>query len=421
MKFNKRRTLLKAAAGWVVAAGLPGFLPAYAADRSKPKSAPVWAGFGLNGGPDQARYELTRRYLQKKRGGVSISDSQAFKFMNDALKEQLTKLTPQLVVFKPEVKLGEDYLLGMAHDYEASTAIRRVDLKEPTIDGSIVTFLSGVGLILNYEKSSGWRIMSSFSFVTRDTRKIPDVSKASENAVDMLGDSYLVHATAFATFLGRFGKWNAGYSPNFFARVTSSKVTEGALTQLQEYKLDQKFNADFLGFQASAAICDGLDIPLLPFKETDALANRYATKFSESLITQDKIAIPNADLEFEVVLIKATKEKVPSRQQGIIYLKRRIIIGIRIFDRGLPADQQKILQVVAGAPEDSDIIRYDQPDDDNPDRDFVFFDRLLYRTLSGLMKGIAKNDAETITSLGVNYDSIKDAIPKVLKQCANAR
>jgi hypothetical protein len=37
------------------------------------------------------------------------------------------------------------------------------------------------------------------------------------------------------------------------------------------------------------------------------------------------------------------------------------------------------------------------------------------------MKGIAKNDAETITSLGVNYDSIKDAIPKVLKQCANAR
>lgn len=420
MKFIKRRTLLKAAAGWVFASGLPGFLPAYAADRSKPKSAPVWAGFGLNGGPAQARYELTRRYLQKKRGGVSISDTQAFKFMNDALKEQLTKLTPQLVVFKPEVKLGEDYLLGMAHDYEASTAIRRVDLKEPTIDGSIVTFLSGVGLILNYEKSSGWRIMSSFSFVTRDTRKIPDVSKASENAVDMLGDSYLVHATAFATFLSRFGKWNAGYSPNFFARVTSSKIGETATTQLQEYKLDQKFNADFLGFQASAAICDGLDIPLLPFKETDALANRYATKFSESLITQDKIVIPDADLEFEVLLIKATKEKVPSRQQGIIYLKRRIIIGVRVFDK-TSGQPEKILQVVAGAPEDSDIIRYDQPDDDNPDRDFVFFDRLLYRTLSGLMKGIAKNDAEMITSLGVNYDSIKEAIPKVLKQCANAR
>ncbi len=420
MKFIKRRTLLKAAAGWVVASGLPGFLPAYAADRTKPKSAPVWAGFGLNGGPAQARYELTRRYLQKKRGGISISDTQAFKFMNDALKEQITKLAPQLVVFKPEVKLGEDYLVGMAHDYEASTAIRRVDLKEPTIDGSIVTFLAGVGLILNYEKNSGWRIISSFSFVTRDTRKIPDVSKASENAVDMLGDSYLVHATAFATFLSRFGKWNAGYSPNFFARVTISKVSEGALAQLQEYKLDQKFNADFLGFQASAAICDGLDIPMLPFKENDALANRYATKFSESLITQDKIAIPDADLEFEVVLIKATKEKVPSRQQGIIYLKRRIIIGVRVFDK-TSGQPEKLLQVVAGAPEDSDIIRYDQPDDDNPDRDFVFFDRLLYRTLSGLMKGIAKNDAEAITSLGVNYDSIKEAIPKVLKQCAIAR
>lgn len=420
MKFIQRRTLLKAAAGWAVAAGLPGFLPAYAADRTKPKSPPVWAGFGLNGGPAQARYELTRRYLQKKRGGISISDTQAFKFMNDALKEQMNKLAPQLVVFKPEVKLGEDYLLGMAHDYEASTAIRRVDLKEPTIDGSIVTFLAGVGLILNYEKSSGWRIISSFSFVTRDTRKIPDVSKAGENAVNMLGDSYLVHATAFATFLSRFGKWNAGYSPNYFARVTISKISDAALAQLQEYKIDQKFNADFLGFQASAAICDGLDIPMLPFKENDALANRYATKFSESLITQDKIAIPDADLEFEVVLIKATKEKVPSRQQGIIYLKRRIILGVRIFDK-TSGQPEKILQVVAGAPEDSDIIRYDQPDDDNPDRDFVFFDRLLYRTLSGLMKGIAKNDAEMITSLGVNYDGIKEAIPKVLKQCANAR
>jgi hypothetical protein len=171
-------------------------------------------------------------------------------------------------------------------------------------------------------------------------------------------------------------------------------VTEGALAQLQEYKLDQKFNADFLGFQASAAICDGLDIPLLPFKETDALANRYATKFSESLITQDKIAIPNADLEFEVVLIKASKEKVPSRQQGIIYLKRRIIIGVRIFDRGLPADQQKILQVVAGAPEDSDIIRYDQPDDDNPDRDFVFFKG--YSTARGLYNTLYDNNGKLI-------------------------
>jgi hypothetical protein len=54
--------------------------------------------------------------------------------------------------------------------------------------------------------------------------------------------------------------------------VTSSKISEGALAQLQEYKLDQKFNADFLGFQASAAICDGLDIPMLPFKENDEIA-----------------------------------------------------------------------------------------------------------------------------------------------------
>ena len=29
--------------------------------KLKPKSPPVWTGFGLNGGPMQARYNLTRR------------------------------------------------------------------------------------------------------------------------------------------------------------------------------------------------------------------------------------------------------------------------------------------------------------------------------------------------------------------------
>jgi hypothetical protein len=416
----ERRRFLKTAAGIALATGLP-FQRVAAAElsRLKPKTPPVWAGFGLNGDPGQARYALTREYLQKYKN-IDISKPEAFLFVNDALRSELKKSASDLVTFKSEVKLGEDYLIGLAHDYEVATAYRREDLKEQAKDGFIVTFLAGVGMILTYEKSSGWRVLSSFPFVTFETRGIPDFSKARESMVSLMNETYASHAQKFATMLGRFSKWNAGYRSNYFARVVSAKVGEVATPQFKEYKIDELMNGEYLGFQASSAICDGLDIPMLPFKVNDALANRYATKFSESLITQDAVAIPDADLEFELLVIKATKERVPSRQLGIVTVTRRLILGVRIFDK-TSGKRERLLQAIAGAPEDADVLKYGSPDDDNPERDFVFFDRLLYRTLSQLMKGIATNDKALLTSLGINYDDISGGIPKVLQQCANAR
>jgi hypothetical protein len=421
MKFTQRRAVLRAGAGLALFAGLPGTSLLHAeGKRLLPKSPPVWTGFGLNGGPGQARFDLTRRFVAKYQNGMELTNPKAFTFLRQPLHDLLEKQNPPLVQFKNEVNLGEDFLLGMAHDYEAAVAVRRVDLQKPVSDGILFTFMSGVGMVLTFEKNVGWRVISSFSFITRDESAIDDVSKFREAAVDHLGAAYLSHAKAFTTFLGRFNKWNAGFRSNFFAKVTRASVGKIAQPKLIEYKVDNLLTPEFIGFEVSAAVCDGLNIPLLPFQENDALANRYATKFSESMVTQGSFTVPDPDLEFEVTLVDAIKEKVPSRQRGVITLKRQVVISFRAFDKS-SGSRIKFFQTLAAAPMDDDVISYGAPEDDTPERDFIFFDRLLYRTLSQLMAGILNKKADTLAAVGVNYDEVAGAIPKLLELCALTR
>jgi len=69
-----RRQLLLASAG-VASLSWPLFSRAQpAGQRSRPKSPPVWTGFGLNGGAAQARYDLTREFVSQTRK-LSLSDS----------------------------------------------------------------------------------------------------------------------------------------------------------------------------------------------------------------------------------------------------------------------------------------------------------------------------------------------------------
>jgi hypothetical protein len=319
--------------------------------------------------------------------------------------------------------MGEDLVIGMAHDYEATVAVRRVEFNKPVNDGIMFTFMSGIGMVLGYQQNVGWRVVSSFSFMTRDERPIADVSKLNETAVAELEQIYGVHARAFVTSLGRFGKWREGYASNFFARVVGATVGKKAAPKLAEYKLDHLISPELLGFELSSAICDGFNMPLMPFQENDALAKRYAAKFSESLVTQDAISLPDIDLEFEINLVDITKEKVQSRQKGVTFIRRQAIISFRAFerfDKG-PDGRKKLLQTFAAAPIDEDIISFDSAFDDTPERDFVFFGRLISRTFNLLITGIANKDASRLESVNVKYDEIAQAIPKLLDLCAKTR
>ncbi len=420
----KRRDSLRAALGLMLSGGFLGVSVSFANDRRVlPKSAPIWTGFGLNGSAGAARFELTRQFVSRSRDGMALTDPKAFEFIRNPLRELLAAQNPPLVQFKGSVTMGEELVIGMAHDYEAAVAVRRVELNKPVNDGIMFTFMSGVGLIVGYQPNVGWRVVSSFSFMTRDERPISDVGKLTNTAVAELEQIYAVHARAFVTSLGRFSKWREGYSSNFFARVVSATVGKKALPKLAEYQLEQFITPELLGFELSSAICDGFNMPLMPFQENDALAKRYAAKFSESLMTQDTITLPDIDLEFEINLVDVTKEKVQSRQKGVTFIRRQVIISFRAFerfDKG-PDGRKKLLQTFAAAPVDEDVIGFDSVFDDTPQRDFVFFGRLISRTLNLLITGIALKDASRLESVNVKYGELVQNIPKLMDLCAKTR
>ena len=140
-------------------------------------------------------------------------------------------------------------------------------------------------------------------------------------------------------------------------------------------------------------------------------------------MTQDTITLPDIDLEFEINLVDITKEKIQSRQKGVTFIRRQVIISFRAFerfDKG-PDGRKKLLQTFAAAPVDEDVIGFDSVFDDTPQRDFVFFGRLISRTLNLLITGIALKDASRLESVNVKYGELVQNIPKLMDLCAKTR
>jgi hypothetical protein len=196
----------------------------------------------------------------------------------------------------------------------------------------------------------------------------------------------------------------ASESQNF---MQAMQTTNGLLT------------GDLLGFSASSTICDALNVPLLPFRENDALAKRYAVKFSSVNAAQDVAQIPDADLRFEVILRDIDKQVIPSRQKGITILRRQVVLNFRVFNA---YDLSKpVLQTFAAVDPHEDKIPFESKTDDTPERDLVFFDRLVTRTLSLLLQGLAKRDANLLAQVDVKLDAVAPAIPRLNEFLAKAR
>lgn len=388
-----------------------------AASRSRPKTPPVWTGFGLNGGAAQARYDLTREFVRQTRK-LSLSDSKAFTEESKHTASLLAQLKPPLVQFKNGIEFGEDMLVGFAHDYE-TTVGARVE-KDGENANTLFIFMSGVGLVMSFSQSTGWRIVSSFPFMLRFERPGGDLKNVRAKAVGFMGEAYKGYANAFVHFLGRFNKWDQGFSSNYFARLTKASIHPDAQAKLASYKIDQILNPELLGFSSSSAICDNLNIPLLPFQENDALAKRYAVKFNDDLAAQNEIAIPDADLKFEVVLRDLDKKIIHSTQRGVTIIRRTLVIRLFAIDEYANEKDKRFLNVLAASTHE-DRTPLNSTEDDTPERDMVFFDRLLSRTLTNLLSGMAKRDAQTLAQAEVRLDAVAPAIPRLLELCAKTR
>jgi hypothetical protein len=412
-----RRHWLLSWAG-VTSLSLPLWVSAQpAAQRSRPKTPPVWTGFGLNGGAAQARYDLTREFVQQTRK-LRLTDSEAFTPESKLTANLLAQQKPPLVQFKNSVEFGEDMLVGFAHDFE-TTVGARVE-KDGENANTLFIFMSGVGMVLSFSQSTGWRIVSSFPFMLRFERPGGDLKNLRTKAVGYMGEAYKGYSNAFVHFLGRFNKWDQGFSSNYFARLTKASIHPDAQAKLASYKINQILNPELLGFSSSSAICDNLNIPLLPFQENDALAKRYAVKFSDNLAAQQEITIPDADLKFEVVLRDVDKKIIHSSQRGVTIIRRTLVIRFLAFDEFSNDKDKRFLNVLAATTHE-DRTPLNSTEDDTPERDLVFFDRLLTRTLANLLSGLAKRDAQTLAQAEVRFDAVAPAIPRLLELCAKTR
>jgi hypothetical protein len=385
--------------------------------KLRPATPPVWTGFGLNGSADQVRYDLSREFVQKKYN-KKLNEVAAFAFLREPLKNLLMSQQQGRVQFKNSIEFGENTLLGFAHDYEAAVGAR-VE-KDGENANTLFIFMSGVGLILSFDKSTGWRVLSSFPFMLRMERPGGDLKDVRGKAIGYMGEAYTAYGNAFSYFLGRFNKWDQGFSSNYFARLTKSTIHKDVKDKLASYRIQNVLTEQLVGFSTSSALCDNLDIPLLPFQENDALAKRYAVKFADDLSAQQEISIPDADLKFEVVLRDVDKQVTASSQKGVNIVKRTVVMRVIVFDEYSSLPDKKILNVLA-ASTGEDRMPLNTTEDDTPERDLVFFDRLMSRTLTQLFKGLATKNESQLASVEVKLSFVEPALPRLLELCTKTR
>ena len=392
--------------------------PQPAVQKLRPKFPPVWTGFGLNGGAGQARFDLTRAFVRQKFRIDNLSNSEAFAFMREPLKRLLASEHAGQVQFKNSVEFGQDLLLGFAHDYETAVGARLE--KDGQNANTLFVFMSGVGMVLSFSKSTGWRVVSSFPFMLRMERLGGDLKDVRAKAVAIMDQAYVAYGQAFSHFLGRFNKWDRGFSGNFFARLTAASIHKDVQAKLTAYRINGLLNDELLGFSASSVLCDSLDIPLLPYQENDALSKRYAVKFNDDLAAQQVIQIPDADLRFEIVLRDVDKQKIDSTQRGVTIVRRSVVLRLIVFDEFSNLPEKRLLNVLAMSTSE-DRIPLQSAEDDTPERDLVFFDRLITRTLTNLLRGMVTRDANTLAAVEVKLSSVEPALPRLMELCAKTR
>ena len=391
--------------------------------RLRPKSPPVWSSFGLNGAPNHPRFALTKEFVEGASPGglgMRIIDSEAFGFMRERVTPLLTRQQPPTVQIKDTIAFKEDLILGFAHDFEIAVGARMEKNGENL--NTLVIFMSGVGLILTFEPDIGWRVISSFPFKLRLERFGKDLNDVRQLALENFDDCYYEYAKAFAEFVSRFNKWDQGFASNIFGRLTRVDFHKDAKEKLAGFKMDIKFDEEFVGFLASTYICDSLSIPLLPFRETTDAMTRFGAKYKEILKVQgvNQKGMPAADFCFEVVIRDINKALTPSRQLGITVIRRKLVINFLAIFMDDNNEPKKILQTFAIS-ESEDKIPYGTTEDDTPDRDVIFFERLLSSILTNLLSGIVKKDAQLLATVGVKLDFLAPSIPRFLECCTKVR
>ena len=114
------------------------------------------------------------------------------------------------------------------------------------------------------------------------------------------------------------------------------------------------------------------------------------------------------------------KQVVHSSQRGVTIVKRTAVIRLIVFDMFSSLPENKLLNVLAMSTGE-DRIPLQSTEDDTPERDLVFFDRLITRTLTNLLKGLITRNENTLASAEVKLSVVAPALPRLAELCAKTK
>ncbi len=419
----RRREIISLLAGSTL---LPAFAQSSKVDRSRPKTAPVWLGAGLNASAGSVAsgllFPVLSRVAQSK--GVRLGDPQALTWVTQRVAEGIRQDNAVGVRFlSGSETLDADETTGLAliYDFEMVNALPTT-MEDGATFAHAYYLVCATGLISMLDSDRNWRILGAFPFYLKQAldggrMERGQVEGWSVGAAAQVAETFHTGQgpsirSLFVNRTKRFANWRDGYSPKF-ARVMPVQIAPAAASALREFRIDRLLTPELVGLIASAEVCSGLDIGVLPYVNTDAL-NRFQYQVADRRVNQKPVPDDMIDLRVRVTVDLVRREVQPVQRQGFVYVRR----GIRVAVEFLDLDNKPIAALRAAS---VDTDRLFSIDDSTPSRDFQFFESALEKAISNLFHGIRRRDKAMLAAVGVNFDEVRPQIEAINKTAENLR
>jgi hypothetical protein len=352
---------------------------------------PTWLSFGLNG-PAQGgvRFPLTMALSSGRKPDLQFEVSQA-------VVKQL-KAAGDIADFKDVTELNSGVMLGAVIDYENVLEARL------GTTSFVVLHLVGHGVLLSFDRTRGWKMQSSFPFpvtLLRESQGGSARAEASKYLLEAYTDGQNSFATSFAKTAKRLApRWRES-ERGFNVRVMSSNIHPDVQGKLKAWGIAKNINDVWLGHLASAAICESLSIPVVPYVETQALG-KFTYKFSERLTAQN-VQLPSEsdiDLRLHISLRNISREIKYRNQFQRWEVARIVVIDVQVMD-----DRNEEVFALRLGYQDDQPDALAREEDNSPARDAHFFDMAIYRGLLTFFSGIDKGDKTQLAKVYVKPDA----------------
>jgi len=411
----------------IATAGLTALFPRWAfagvsalKERIKPSEKPLWLGFGIGAGAN----EISQRFQHISRLPQTVKDpSLPYLWITKEIGGDLVSKAGDLVDVDPNKivdKQGAASLMAVL-DYENVVAFPQIG-ENRQIANFFYMRVAGQGLVLGFD-GNGWRLLSSYPFYikrlsTYGTDLRPAIEKAYPEVLTAENNSF---RSTFVELTQKFNRWREGFD-TVFAKVVKVDIRPEATATFAKAGITDRFTIQSIGLAASASLCRGLAIPVVPFIETLALAGVTSQRFKDAAAIK-KIRLPegdDVDFRVEVVIISAEFKSSRNELRGWHDVSRSMVIGVTFKDQN-----DSVILKCACYGQDKDISANEAAV--VPERHLERFDLIFTGVIDQLFQGILKRDEVMLGAIGAQDVGAKvplaksPALAKVLAKAERMR